>query len=74
MARMNWLYARQSLYHCAFTSASTNASFGSLHVATWIRTGHNSILLNLNTTMHFMLAKGKKIKDKIQKNLSRAIF
>lgn len=74
IARMSWLYAWQSLYHCAFASASTNASFGSLHVATWIRTGHNSILLNLNTTMHFMVAKGKKVKDKIQKNLSRAIF
>lgn len=36
--------------------------------------GHNSILWNLNTTMHFMVAKGKMVKDKIQKNLSRAIF
>lgn len=73
IARMSWLYAWQSLYHCAFASASTNASFGSLHVATWIRTGHNSILLNLNTTMHFMVAKGKKVMIKF-KNLSRAIF
>ena len=43
----------------------------------WQPTGHNSILWNLNTTMHFMVAKGKKVKDKIQKiqkNLSRPIF
>ena len=58
--RMNWLHDKVCII-CAFTSSTlTNTSVGSPHVAKWIRTGHNSVLLQFNTYHAFYLVKGKK--------------
>lgn len=58
--RGEWVgFVTKPIYYCAFTSASTNASIGSPHVATWIRIGYNSILLILNAYDAFYVGKRK---------------
>lgn len=67
--KKNELAARQSLCYCVFTSASTNTSVGSLHVAKWIRIGHSCILLKL-LMMHFPSGRVKIIFFKTFKDHS----
>lgn len=58
--RGEWVgFVTKPIYYYAFTSASTNASIGSPHVATWIRIGYNSILLILNAYDAFYVGKRK---------------